>query len=72
MYNFKEVDDYLAEYFNFFDIDCMSIMISHNGEVVYDHTKVSSDKKEYKTCNSYTNFNVGEISQIYVGILLLK
>ena len=66
MYNFKELDDYFSEYLESFDTDCISVVISHDGEIVYDCAKVISDKNEYK------KYNIGEISQIYLGILILK
>lgn len=63
----KKLDDYIND-LNRFETGCLSVAISKNGEFFYSAVNSSPDVN----FNDYTRLNIGEISKIYTGLLILR
>ena len=63
----KKIDDYIND-LNKFETNCLSLAISKKGEFLYSAVSSAPDIK----FNDYTRLNVGEISKIYTGLLILR
>ena len=72
MYNFKGLDDYFNNSFESFGTDCLALAVACGGELVYDFYKADNSKEEYKNFNDCTRFNIMSVSEIFIGILLVR